>query len=121
LWFIPAFYARRWAGLTTGRRAAAVAIGALVLISPSVFAQWRAVTWEFPKQTAIDQGLFNRPNLVTLTGTPTLQSTGPDAQYGFALKLGPRDYKNWFKQTRTLDANDITVTGTIARNGQTIA
>lgn len=121
LWFIPVFYARRWARLRTGQRATAVAIGALILVIPSIFAQWRAVTWEFPKQTAIDQGLFNRPNLVSLTGTPTLRSTGTDAQYSFALRLGPRDYNNWFKQVRTLDAKDINVTGTLSQNGTTIA
>jgi len=121
LWFIPAFYVRRWAGLKSTQRLVAVAIGALILITPSVFAQWRAVTWEFPRQTAIDQTLFNRPNLVTLTDTATSRSTGTDGRYTFTLTLGPRDYQNWFKQRRTLDASDITVTGTLSHNGQTIA
>jgi hypothetical protein len=121
LWAIPAFYVGRWARLRTGRRAAVVGLGALILLTPSIFAQWRAVTWEFPKQTAIDQTLFSRPNLVSLSGMPALQSTGTDARYSFALRLGPRDYSNWFKQARTLDANDITVTGTLSHNGETIA
>jgi hypothetical protein len=121
LWFIPVFYMRRWARLRSTQRVMAVAVGALILLTPSVFAQWRAVNWEFPRQTAIDQGLFNRPNLVTLTGTPTLESTGTDARYNFVLRLGPRDYNNWFKQVRTLDASDITVAGTLSHDGQTIA
>jgi hypothetical protein len=121
LWFIAALYARRWARFSLAQRATVVAIGVLILAIPSAFAQWRAVTWEFPKQTAIDQGLFNRPNLVTLKSPPTLESTGIDARYTFALKLGPRDYNNWFKQVRTLDADDITVSGTLSHNGTTIA
>src|SRR6266496_638038 len=121
LWFIPVFYARRWAGFAPRSRAAAVAVGVLILIAPSVFAQWRALTWEFPRQTAIDQAVFARPNLVTVNGALTLDSTGTDARYRFALRLGPRDYTNWFKQTRTLDASDITVTGTLSQNGTTIA
>lgn len=121
LWFIPRFYDLRWPGLKAGQRVAAVALGVMILATPSVFAQWRATTWEFPRQTKIDMATFNRPELVTLKSRAALLSTGTDARYGFTLQFGPRDYRNWFGQLRALDASDVHVTGRLSDNGQIIA
>jgi hypothetical protein len=121
LWYIPVFFAKRWDGLKTGRRAVVVTIGAVLLLTPSIFAQWRAVTWEFPKQTAIDASVFARPNLVSVKDEPAVLTTGADARYAFTLRFGPRDYRNWFKQLRTVDAGDVHITGKVVQDGQTIA
>jgi len=35
-------------------------------------AQWRAVTWQFPKEAAIDNAAFARANLALVPGSTTL-------------------------------------------------
>jgi hypothetical protein len=121
LWFMPRFTGLTWPRLATFGRAGAVGAGALIVLAPSVFAQYRATTWEFPLQTRIDNAAFSKADLVTLPNSPTLLSTGTDAKYAFALRFGPRDYHNWFKQLRTLDASAVQVTGRLWQNGQIIA
>jgi hypothetical protein len=121
LWFMPRFHRLRWPRLGRGVRAAALGLGALILITPSAFAQWRAVTWEAPLQTRIDLATFSRPNLVSLKGGPSLLSTGADAGYRFTLQFGPRDYRNWFKQERALDASSMQVTGRLWQDGRILA
>jgi hypothetical protein len=121
LWFMPVLYARWWPRWRAGKRITAVGVGVLVVLLPSVFAQWRAVTWQYPREKAIDQAAFTHPNLVTIKGNPALVATSADASYRFTLQFGPRDYHNWFKQLRTLDAGSIQVTGRIWHNNQIIA
>jgi hypothetical protein len=121
LWFMPRFTSLTWPRLATLGRAGAVGAGALIVLTPSVFAQYRATAWEFPLQTKIDNTAFSRVDLVPVPNSPTLLSTGTDAKYAFALRFGPRDYHNWFKQLRTLDASAVQVTGRLWQNGQIIA
>ena len=121
LWFIPRFSSIRWPSLNFSGRAGAVGVGVVIVLIPTIFAQYRSVTWEAPLQTRIDNATFSRVNLVAVPNSPTLLSTGQDATYAFALRFGPRDYHNWFKQLRTLDASSIQVTGRLWQNGQIIA
>jgi hypothetical protein len=121
LWFIPRFNTVRWPSLNLTGRTGAVGVGVALVLIPTVFAQYRSATWEAPLQTRIDNATFSKVNLVTVPNSPTLLSTSSDAKYAFALRFGPRDYKNWFKQLRTLDASSIQVTGRLWQNGQIIA
>jgi hypothetical protein len=121
LWFMARFAARTWPRLALPGRAGSVAVLALIVLIPSVFAQWRAATWEFPRETRIDTAAFNRAGLVLIPGTLTRRPASTDAQYGFTLRFGPRDYRNWFNQTRSLDAGSITVTARLSGQGQTLA
>jgi len=121
LWFVPQFYRLSWPRLKTGLRVASVGLAALVVLTPSVFAQWKAATWEAPIQTRIDQATFSRPNLVSLKGGLSLLSTGADARYQFTLRVGPRDYRNWFKQQRALDAASVQVSGRLWQDGRILA
>jgi len=121
LWFVPQFYRLSWPRLKTGVRVASLGLAALVVLTPSVFAQWKAATWEAPIQTRIDQATFSRPNLVSLKGGLSLLSTGADARYQFTLRVGPRDYRNWFKQQRALDAASVQVSGRLWQDGRILA
>ncbi|HYS38537.1 MAG TPA: hypothetical protein VEO01_23205 [Pseudonocardiaceae bacterium] len=122
LWFMPNVVAKRfWPRFGMPGRVGVIAVGALIVLIPSVFAQWRAVTWQFPKEAAIDNAAFARANLALVPGSATLLSTTTDTRYSFTLRMGPRDYHNWFKQQRSLDAHGIQVTGQLSRNGQIIA
>jgi hypothetical protein len=121
LWFTPVFMRRWWPSFGMPARVATVAVGGLILLIPSVFAQYKAVTWEFPYQETLDQAALSRPNLLTLKDGPAVTRTGDDAQYQFTLRFGPRSYKNWFKQTRALEGGPIDVQGRIWRDGQIIA
>jgi hypothetical protein len=121
LWFVPVFMARYWPKLRRNGRITAVGVAVLIVLAPSVWAQWRAATWEFPRETAIDNAAFTRAGMQMVPDSATLVSTGTDAQYRFALRFGPRDYHNWFKQLRSLDASGVQVTGTLTRGGETIA
>jgi hypothetical protein len=121
LWFLPQFSRLGWPRLTIGLRAVAVGVGALIVITPGAFAEWRAATWEAPLETRIDQAAFSRPALVSLKDGPSLLSTGADATYGFTLRFGPRDYDNWFKQLRALDATSVRVSGRLWQGGEIIA
>jgi hypothetical protein len=121
LWFTPLFYRRVWPGLRMAGRLATVAVGALILLTPSLFAQYQAIVWEFPYQDSIDKATLDRPNLVSLKGAPVLTQVGPEAQYQFTLTFGPRSYRNWFKQTRALDAGPVDVQGRLRRDGEIIA
>jgi len=121
LWFMPQFTTRVWPRLATRGRVGAIAILALIVVTPTVFAQWRAATWEFPRETQIDNAAFNRAAVSVVPGSLALLSTGTDAQYHFTLRIGPRDYRNWFKQMRSLDASSIRITAKLSRNGEIIA
>ena len=121
LWFIPRLGAVRWPSLNFAGRSGVVGVGVALVLIPTVFAQYRSSTWEAPLEVKLDNAAFNRVNLVTVPNSPTLLSTGTDAKYAFALRFGPRDYHNWFKQLRTLDASSIQVTGRLWQNGQIIA
>lgn len=121
LWFMAQFGHRMWPALGRTGRLAAVAVGGVILLTPSVFAQYKAVTWEFPFQEAIDRATLGRPELVALKEGPLRVEVGTDARYGFTLRFGPRSYRNWFKQTRALDAGQIHVDGRLWRDGQIIA
>jgi hypothetical protein len=121
LWFTPVFMRRWWPNFGMAGRVATVAVGGVILLIPSAFAQYKAVTWEFPYQEGLDRAALNRPNLVTLKDGPVLVRTGDDAQYQFTLRFGPRSYKNWFKQTRALEGGPIDVQGRLWRDGQIIA
>src|SRR5262249_54461246 len=119
--FMAWFATRTWPRLAVRGRVGWVAGLALIVLIPSVFAQWRAATWEFPKATGIDAAAFNRAKLVVVPGSLTRRPASPDAQYGFTLRFGPRDYQNWFKQMRSLDAGSITVTARLGGQGHTLA
>lgn len=121
LWFTPVFMRRWWPNFSVVGRVATFAVGAVILLIPSVFAQYQAVVWEYPYQESIDQATLSRPNLVTLKDGPALVRTGADAQYQFTLRFGPRSYKNWFRQTRALDGGPVDVQGKLWRDGQIIA
>ena len=121
LWFMPQFYKLSWPRLNVGLRAVSLGVGALIVITPGAFAEWRAATWEVPLQTRIDQAAFSRPDLVSLKDGPSLLSTGADARYRFTLQFGPRDYHNWFKQLRALDATSVKVSGRLWQGGEIIA
>jgi len=122
LWFMASVVATRlWPKFRRPGRAGVIAVGVLIVLIPSVFAQWRAVTWQFPREAAIDNAAFARANLSLVPGSMTLVSNTTEARYSFALRMGPRNYKNWFKQQRSLDASGIEVTGQLTRNGRVIA
>jgi hypothetical protein len=121
LWFMPRLNRVTWPSLKFAGRSGVVGVGVALVLIPTVFAQYRSATWEAPLEVKLDNAAFNRVNLVTVPNSPTLLSTGTDAKYAFALRFGPRDYKNWFKQLRTLDASSIQVTGRLWQNGQIIA
>jgi hypothetical protein len=121
LWFMARFHSIRWPSLSFNGRAATVAAGVVVVLIPTVFAQYRSATWEAPLQTRLDNAAFQKVDLVTVPNSPTLLSATQDARYAFALRFGPRDYHNWFKQLRTLDASSVQVTGRLWQNGQVIA
>ncbi len=121
LWFMPRFNRVSWPSLSLRGRAGAVGAGALIVLIPTVFAQYRSATWGAPLQARIDNTAFQKASLVTVPNSATLLSTGQDAKYAFALRFGPRDYHNWFKQLRTLDASSVQVTGRLWQNGQIIA
>lgn len=67
-----------------------------------------------PGATRIDNAAFQKADLVTVPNSTTLLSATTDARYAFALRFGPRDYHNWFKQLRTLDASSIQVRTAVA-------
>lgn len=121
LWFMARFHGIRWPSLSLSGKSAAVGVGTVIVLIPTVFAQYRSATWEAPLQTRLDNAAFARASLVTVPNSPTLLSATTDARYAFALRFGPRDYHNWFKQLRTLDASSIQVSGRIWQNGQVIA
>jgi hypothetical protein len=121
LWFMPQFTTRVWPRLATRGRVGAVAVLALIVLTPTVFAQWRAATWEFPRETQIDNAAFNRAGVSVVPGSLALLSTGTDARYHFTLRIGPRDYRNWFKQMRSLDASSIQITAKLSQSDQIIA
>jgi hypothetical protein len=121
LWFMARFNRVSWPSLSLGGRAGAVGVGVVIVLIPTVFAQYRSAAWEAPLQTRIDNTTFSKANLVTVPNSPMLLSAGQDARYQFTLRFGPRDYHNWFKQLRTLDASAVQVTGRLWQNNQIIA
>ena len=121
LWFMVRFTRRTWPRLGIGGRATTVAAVAVIILIPTLFAQWRSAYWEAPRQTAIDNTAFARAQLVPAADEPMVMTTGSDARYTFALHLGPRDYKNWFNQQRSLDASAIHVDATLSSGGRVIA
>ena len=121
LWFMPRFNRVSWPSLSLNGRAGAVGVGVVIVLIPTVFAQYRSATWEVPLQNKIDTAAFQKASLVTVPDSAKLLSAGQDATYSFSLRFGPRDYHNWFKQLRTLDASSIQVTGRLWQNGQIIA
>jgi len=121
LWFIPQFGNVIWPRLKSGARVAAVGMGALILAAPSIFAQYRAATWEFPLEGSIDRAAFSRVQLVVMNDSPLPTTAGTDTRYFFTLRLGPRGYRNWFKQTRALDSGPVEVTGRVWHDSQVIA
>lgn len=122
VWYSPIFWERVVPALTRPRRFAAISTCIVFLSLPYIFPFYRATVWQFPTQHKIDQELFSR-NLVTLDRAPQLaQVDDSEARYSFALKLGPRSYKNFVKRQKTLDFEDIEVHGRIKEaNGRIVA
>ena len=120
-WFMPILHIDAWPRLTNIPRAAAVALMATIVLTPTGFAFWRATTWQFPIDESIDQATFNRPGLMAMKDGPSLQAVGTDARYQFTLRFGPRGFTNYFRQARDLDAAPVRVTGTLSHDGRIIA
>jgi hypothetical protein len=121
-WLMPKLrIGERWQRLGVPGRAIVLPVLALVYVSPFAFVFWRATTWQFPFQRAIDQALFNRPNLLTLAAGPTLTAGGEEARYQFQLRFGPRPYRDYINATKALDAGPVSVTGHLLREGGIIA
>jgi hypothetical protein len=129
-WLMPRLYAGAvWGRLGYATRAVVLPVLVLVYVSPFAFVFWRAGTWQFPLQRAIDQALFDRPNLLTMgagptltaAGGPTPTAAGEEARYKFSLQFGPRTYKDYINATKALDAGPVSVTGHLLRDGGVIA
>lgn len=110
-------------GRTRGvARAASVVAIASFVVAPAVFAVWRANVWQFPKQHQIDVALFDRATMNETSGSATLVSVaGDEAHYRFALRFGPRAYKNYVNRRIALEGRDLDVSGRLVANGTTIA
>ncbi len=120
-WLMPRLHGMYWPRLGVGQRGAAIAATIVIVFTPTSFALWRATTWQFPIDQAIDETTFSRPGLLTMSDAPMLRSLGTDAEYLFSLRFGPRGYKNYFHQARDLDAAPVRVTATLWQQGQVIA
>ena len=120
-WLTPRVHDKYWSRLGVGPRGAAIALIVAIVLAPTGFAFWRATTWQFPTDQAIDETIFSRPGLLTISDAPALQSVGLDAAYQFSLRFGPRGYKNYFNQARELDAASVRVNATLRHEGRVIA
>jgi len=142
-WYLPKtlFSRNLWDRLRSpaAKTSAALVIIALY-ITPVTFVFIRAETWQFPFQREIDTNSFNAVRLVQ-QGEPRLIGQSPidgtssklaagdgtqannntQANYEFALRFGPRPYKDYIKATKALDAGPIIIRGALMRNGEVVA
>jgi hypothetical protein len=99
-----------------------------IYLAPFAFVFWRAETWQFPVQRKIDTAAFDRVRLVLdgsavpVSGPWQLPGGGPnEAHYQFALRFGPRLYKDYIEATKAVDAGPVQVTGHLLRGSQVVA
>src|SRR3954469_18511608 len=122
VWYSPIFWEKVWPALTRPRRLAALSICIVIVSLPYIFPFYRAAVWQFPTQHRLDQEVFSRPSLVALDRAPQLvQRDDSEARYSFALKLGPRSYRNYVGRQKALGVKDIEVHGRIKDKGRVIA
>jgi hypothetical protein len=135
-WYLPKslYSPRLWERLRSlGARAVVVAVLLPFYFLPVSFVFWRAHTWQFPTQRAIDTATFEGVQLVVWSQPAAVTGGGgaagggaagsaiDEAAYEFTLRFGPRPYKDYIKATKALDAGPVAVTGRLVRDGHTVA
>lgn len=130
-WYVPKHYGfdfRKWFRSSLAK-ALALGLVILVYLLPVAFVIGQSVAWQWPLQHSIDQNTFRLSRMV-LNEDPVLiskeSSTGAsgsaqEALYKFTLTFGPRQYTDWIKATKALEAGPIQVVGKIVYKGEVIA
>ncbi len=121
-WLMPKFWNKLWPNFNFSARVVTLSLIVIITLFPYLFAYYRAISWQIPKQRSIDQALFSRSNLLKTNGDLKLvRATDGEAYYQYSLQFGSRTYKTYFNGLKALDAGPIQLTGKLNYNGETLA
>ena len=99
----------------------AATAGIAVAAAPFGLVFWRAGTWQFPAQDAIDRAAFARIVLLP-EAAPVTAAANADGEtdYRIVFRLGPRDYTDFEGVTQATGALTLQITGDIRAAGTPI-